>query len=151
MSDRARRNFMLSEQTHGILERVGNRSQYINRVVAQHAREWTEALAILSAHGWVAAEVLAVCDVLSGEGFAGPSRSGDFIAQELQRALEHDNSFAKREVPASRARRLKQLVEQPAVAYALATVVKEFWLGNEDCREAIRLVRARRALPRQVE
>jgi hypothetical protein len=136
--ERVRRTFTLSDAANRLLDAVGNYSQYIDALIVQHGREWTDALAVLGTHGWQSAEMWAACEALGGYGISGPARTGEFLADELAAAQERDNFFAKYEVPHPRRQRcLKQLREQPAVAHALSAVIREYWLPNEACRAAV--------------
>ena len=137
--ERGRRTFSLSDAAHRLLDEVGNYSQYVDELIKLHGREWTDAIAVLDTNGWQTAELWACCDALGGHGLSGPSRAGGFLAAELAAAQEREQFFTKHEVThARRARCLKQLREQPEVAWALATLIREYWLPNEACRTAVR-------------
>jgi hypothetical protein len=136
---RIRKTFSLEVAAITVLERVGNYSDYVSKLVIQHAADWSEALARLRAAGWQPEEILAACDALGGHGLASTGRSGTWLAQELARREDEEGLFRQREVPAPRRRAcLTQLAEDAELAHALATVVREHWLGNEDCQRAIR-------------
>lgn len=144
---RDRRTFTLEPEAVEILNRVGNYSDYANRIVLQHAKEWTEALALLRECGWRSEEILAACDALCGYSLRNAAKGGEFLSEELQRREKAAGHFAQREVSAPRRERcFAQLAEAPLVAHALVVLVREFWLYNEDCQQAIRLsaVRAKR-------
>jgi hypothetical protein len=142
---RTRRTFTLEDEAHAVLDRLGNYSDYVNKLVLQHGRDWTEALAMLVEHGWQSAEILAACDALRGYGFANAGRDGRFLAEQLERVQELEGCFTKREVSTQRRQRcLKQLVDDHAVAHALATLVREYSVPNEACQQAIRQVRSRK-------
>jgi hypothetical protein len=136
---RTRKNFTLEAAAITILDRVGNYSDYVNKLVLQHAADWTESLALLRRAGWQPAEILAACDALGGHGLSSAGRSGPWIASELARLDEEMGVFRERQVLAARRRAcLQQLTEDPAQAHSLAVVVREYRLGNEDCQRAVR-------------
>lgn len=140
--ERGRRSFSLSDEAQAILDRVDNYSGYVDAVIKQHARDWTEAIARLIDAGWRADEILSACDALSGYSLAQWSRGGRFLAQELGRAQERDRVFAEREVLAPRrARLLRRLEADATIAVALSTVVREYHLPNSACRAAVRAQR----------
>lgn len=141
---RTRKTFTLEEEASIVLGRVGNESDYLGRLVLQHAADWTESLAVLRRAHWQTDEILAACDALGGHGLSNAGRSGTWLAQELARREEESENFRKRSVPAARRRAcLTELAEDPEIAHALATIVREFWLQNEDCRRAVRAVKTR--------
>jgi hypothetical protein len=136
---RIRRTFTLDPETFALLSRMSNYSEYANRVFLQHARQWTEALAVLRQRGWRSEELLAACDALAGHSQAISCAGGAFVSDELERIEGERKEFAQREVSSQRrARCFEQVRSDPVVAYALLMVVREFWLENEDCRAAIR-------------
>jgi hypothetical protein len=132
----------LSDEAQAILDRVDNYSGYVDALIRQHARDWTEAVARLIEAGWRTEEVLSACDALSGYSLAQWSRGGRFLAQELERAQARDHVFSEHEVLAPRrARLLKQLKADATIANALSTVVREYHLPNSACRAAVRAPR----------
>jgi len=138
MSQRDRRTISLSPESNQILDRLGNHSSYIDKVVQQHARDWTEALALLRSKQWLNEEVVAACDALTGYALATWSRGGEFLARELERQQERTRVFTLHEVvTARRARLFRQLREDPGVPWALATVCREYHLPNDDLRHAL--------------
>lgn len=138
MSLRDRRTITLGPEANQILSRLGNHSAYLDSLVRQHAREWTEALALLRAKQWQPVEISAACQALVGYALTAWSRDGDFIAAELERAQERDQVFSTHEVVAARRARLfRQLREDPTTAWALASLAREFHLPNEDLRSAL--------------
>jgi hypothetical protein len=61
------------------------------------------------------------------------------VSDELVRKEQLHKEFALREVSAPRRTRcFEQVRTDPMVAVALMAVVREYWLENEDCRQAIR-------------
>jgi hypothetical protein len=136
---RSRRTFTLDPEAFALLQRVGNYSEYANKLFLQHARQWSEGLAILRDRGWRADEILAACDALAGYSLSISSTGGTFVAEELERIEQTRREFALREISSQRrARCFDQVRTDPLVAQALVLVVREFWLENEDCRSAIR-------------
>lgn len=136
---REKRNLTLPDDVNALLERVGNASDYIAKVVQQRWREWTDALATLSAAGWASGELLAACDVLNGYWLVGHGRSGEFVAAELDDGQRLNDICRKWKIsPAKWSERVKQVARQPEIAIALVTIVEEFWAGNEACEAAIR-------------
>lgn len=136
---RARRTFTLDPETFALLQRVGNYSEYANKVFLQHARQWTEGLAVLRERGWRSDEVLAACDALAGYSSLLMSERCAFVSAELERIEGVRKEFALRQVSSQRRTRcFDQVRNDPIVASALLFVVHEFWLENEDCRHAIR-------------
>ena len=136
---RARRTFTLDHETFALLQRVGNYSDYANKLFLQHARLWTEGLAVLCERGWRSEEILAACDALAGYSQAVAADGGGFLSDELERLEQTHKEFAKRQVSAQRrARCFDQIRTDPLLAAALLCVVREYWLENEDCRQAIR-------------
>jgi hypothetical protein len=140
--ERGRRSFSLSDEAQAILDQVDNYSGYVDALIRQHARDWTEALARLLAAGLRAEEVESACEVLAGYGLGQWSRGGRFVAAELARAQERTRVFSEREVStARRAKLLKQLASDNTLSTALAIVVREFHLPNTACRDAVRTPR----------
>jgi uncharacterized protein CbrC (UPF0167 family) len=136
---RARRTFTLDAETLALLKRVGNYSDYANKLFLQHARQWTEGLAVLRERGWRSEEILAACDALGGYSLSISSAGAKFVSDELERIEETRKEFALRQISAQRrARCFDQVRTDPVVASALVFIVREFWLENEDCRHAIR-------------
>lgn len=136
---RAKRNLTLPEDVNALLERVGNVSEYLAKVITQRWREWTEALATLRAADWTSAELCAACDVLNGYWLVGHGRSGEFVAGELEDGQRLNDICAKWDVsPKKWAQRVQQVATRPEIAIALVTLVEEFWTGNEACEAAIR-------------
>ncbi len=136
---RARRTFTLDAETFALLQRVGNYSDYANKVFLLHARQWTEGLAVLRERGWRSEEILAACDALAGYSLSITSAGGAFLADELERVEQTRKEFALRQISSQRrARCFEQVRSDPLVASALWLVIREFWLENEDCRHAIR-------------
>jgi hypothetical protein len=141
---RPRRTFTLEESAHALLGRVGNYSDYVNKLILQHASDWTEALAHLRSRGWHSDEILAACDALSGFALTNASREGSFLVDEIVRIEEVEGNFAKRQVSAQRRQKcFDQLGDDRLLAHSLATLVREYWLFNEDCQQAIRRTDAR--------
>lgn len=141
---RSRKTFTLEPPAAAILHHVGNYSDYVNKLVLQHAADWTEALALLRRKDWQSEEILAACDALAGHGMSGAGRSGAWLAEELARRTDDADTFKQRKVTAVRRRTcLAQLAEDPELAHALATVVREYWLTNEDCQRAVRATKQR--------
>jgi hypothetical protein len=139
---KGRRSFSLSDEAQLILARVANYSGYVDALIKQHARDWTESIACLVTAGWRPDEIVSVCEALSGYSLAQWSRGGLFLSQELARAQERDRIFSAREVSAPRrAKLLKQLESDTTIATALATVVREWHLPNSACRDAVRAQR----------
>lgn len=138
MSQRERRTITLSAESNKILDRLGNHSAYLDSVVLQHAREWTEALALLRGKGWADAEMVATCEALVGSALGAWARGGEFVASELERTQERSQIFTAHEVIAARrARIFRQLREDPSVAWAIATVAREYHLPNADLLSAL--------------
>lgn len=136
---RARRTFTLDAETFALLQRVGNYSDYANKLFLQHARQWTAGLAVLRDRGWRSEELLAACDALAGYSQSVASAGGAFVSDELERSEKTHRQFAQRKVSSQRRTRcFEQVRTDPLLAAALLLVVREFWLENEDCREAIR-------------
>lgn len=136
--NRVRKTFTLESAAGAVLERVGNYSDYVSKLVLQHAADWTESLALLRRAGWQPAEILAACDALCGHGLSNAGRSGPWIAAELARRDDESGVFRERHVLAARRRAcLQQLTEDPELAHGLATVVREYGLGNKDCQQAV--------------
>jgi len=134
---RRRCTITLSPTAIQLLNNVGNSSAYIDGLILQHGREWTEALAVLLEHGWQPPELLAACEALEGYALANVSRSGPFLADELERKKAMATFGAHGVTPRARQARLKQLRSLPIVAHALATVAKEYALDNEACELAL--------------
>jgi len=141
--ERGRRSISLSDEAQSILDQVDNYSGYVDALIKQHARDWTEALARLLAAGWRAEELEAACEALSGYNLGQWSRGGHFVAAELERAQERTRVFSAREgTPARRRTKLlKQLAADNTLSTALALVVREFHLPNSACRDAVRAQR----------
>ena len=140
--ERARRSISLSDEAQAILDRIDNYSGYIDALVKQHARDWTESVARLTDAGWQSEEILSACEALSGYGLAQWSRGGRFLAQELERAQVEQRVFSERRVHAPRrAQLLKQLEKDITIATALANVVREYHLPNSALRDAVRAQR----------
>jgi hypothetical protein len=136
--ERVRMTFTLSDRARVLLAGVGNYSQYVDQVIVQHGREWTDALAVLTAHGWHFPEMHAACEVLGGYGLTGTARGGAFLADELAASQSQIDVWSRLAVsPQRRARNLRQLREDPVVAYALSTLAREYWLPNEACRAVV--------------
>jgi hypothetical protein len=135
--ERKRCTLTLSPAAVAQLARVGNQSGYVDHLILQHAREWTEAIAVLREHGWRRSTLLAACEALDGDGLSTVSRVGSSLAAALASARA-GGVFAHHDV-ATRERnaRIKQLRENPIVAYALATIVREFSIDNAACEQAI--------------
>ena len=136
--ERGRRSFSLSDEAQGLLDRVDNYSGYVDALIKQHARDWTESIARLVAAGWLPDEMLSACDALRGYSLMQWSRGGQFLAQELTRAKAGTAVFARDVSAARRTKLLKQLASDTTIANALATVVREYHLPNSACRDAIR-------------
>lgn len=142
---RARRTFTIDHETLALLQRVGNYSDYANKLILHQARMWTEGLALLCERGWRSEEILAACDALAGYSQSIASAGGTFVSDELERKEQLHRDFALRQVSSPRRSKcFEQVRADPIVAVALMAVVREYWLENEDCRQAIRNV-ARRA------
>ena len=140
---REKRNLTLADDVNALLDRVGNASEYISKVVTQRWREWTEALAMLRAAQWSSGELLAACDVLNGYWLVGHGRSGQFVAAELQDGQRLNDICSKWDIaPKTWKLRVLQVAERPEIAIALVTLVEEFWTGNEACEGAIRRERS---------
>jgi hypothetical protein len=138
MSPRDRRTITLGVEANQILSRLRNQSAYLDSLVRQHAREWTEALALLRSKQWQDEEITAACKALGGYALTAWGRGGAFVARELERAQERSQVFTLHEVVAARRTRLfRQLTEDPSVAWALATLAREYHLPNEDLRSAL--------------
>lgn len=125
------RRFSLDPQTIGILDRVGNASAYVDRVVIERHREWVEALDYLEREGWHAAELHAAFDLLNGSLLAA-----DQPHVWLSASLEDGGSAelldrwgVSRRVWSARWR---QVGQSETLARALWYVVREFWAGNEE-------------------
>jgi hypothetical protein len=122
-----------------LLDGVGNFSAYVDALVLAHGREWTEALAMLVDYGWRPPELVAVCRALSGYGLSIGGRQGAWLATELRRMQERDKIFSERGVETRRwQNRLAQLSTDPAVAWAIAVLAREYALPNQSCRDAVR-------------
>jgi hypothetical protein len=138
MSQRDRRTITLGIEANQILSRLDNQSAYVDSLVRQHAREWTEALALLRAKHWANDEIVAACEALVGYSLQAWSRGGEFVALELERVQKRSQIFTAHEVVAARRARLfEQLREDQSVAWALATLAREFHLPNDELRSAL--------------
>jgi len=134
--ERKRCTLTLSQTATAQLAQVGNASGYVDSLVVQHAREWTEALAVLRDHGWRSAALMAACEALDGHGLTTVSRAPHILADTLDHLGQ--SPFAAHGVSArERSARLKQLREIPILAHALATLAREFALDNAACERAI--------------
>lgn len=133
-----KRNLSVSDDVDQLLDRVGNASEYVDRVVRARWREWTEALDLLVQSGWVRAEILAACDALNGYWMIGSGKSGAFIAAELEDAERLNKLCAKWDLAPERwAQCYGEIGRSQPLAHALTIVVEEFWTGNEAIEAAI--------------
>ena len=142
---REKRNLTLPADVNALLDQVGNASEYLASVLGQRWQAWTDALATLRGADWSSNEMLAACDVLNGYWLLGHGRSGQFVSVELADAQRLNDICGKWEIPEARwAERCREVHQDSIVAFALVTLVSEFWTGNEACEKAIR-----RALPEE--
>jgi hypothetical protein len=136
---RARRTFTLDAETFALLMRVGNYSDYANKLFLQHARQWTAGLAVLRERGWGSEEILAACDALAGYSKLVAIAGGEHVADELERIETTRKHFSLRKISTQRrARCFEQVRSDSLLAAALVLVVSEYWLENQDCHDAIR-------------
>lgn len=137
-TQRERRTITLSTASNKVLDKLGNHSAYLDGLILQHAREWTEALALLRGKGWVDAEIVATSEALVGLSLSAWARGGEFLARELERSQERTQVFTAHEVVAARRAKLfRQLRDDASIAWALATVAREYHLPNEDLQHAL--------------
>ena len=143
--ERGRRSFSLSDEAQDVLDRIDNYSGYVDALIKQHVRDWTESLARLLDAGWRADELMGACKALAGYNLGQWSRGGRFIAAELARAHERDRVLlSSRQTSTTRpAELLKQLAADNTLSTALAVVVREYHLPNSACRDAMRASRQR--------
>lgn len=135
---RGQRSLTLSTEAQAVLDAVGNYSAYVDAIVLERAKEWTDALALILEYGWRALEIEVACRVLGGYGLGGAGRDGRFLARELERAAKRglvaESGISERRWKG----RLEQIAAQPALAGALVSLTREYWLPNAACHEAIR-------------
>lgn len=140
MAKKQRTTLSLDPDAHAILTDTGNGSGYVERVLRQRRREWTDALMLLQGVGWTTQAVLAACWALNGYWLVGMGRVPGAIAGELH-AAERETEIPSGEYGVDPARwksLVTRLEETPEIAHALAVVVDEYWTENEALRRAVR-------------
>jgi hypothetical protein len=129
----------LPEDVDALLDRVGNASEYVSRIVVQRWELWMTALATLRSAGWTSSEMLAACDALNGHWMLEQARRPEFLADELSDAQRLNNVCDKWDVPPKRwTSRVKSLRDSDDMSAALIVLSREYWCGNEACLVAIR-------------
>jgi hypothetical protein len=117
-----------------MLRRAGNASAYLERIVTERWREWTEALEVLRQAGWTSGEVLAAADALNGYWLSRSMPIAGSIALELHDAQEIHDLVSKWNLDRARyAARVAAVSASEELAWAVAIVAWEIWADNDEC------------------
>jgi len=131
-AETTKRLITMPQATSHLLDRVGEISRYVRALIEDANREWREALDVVARAGLTADDALAVFDVL---GLGYRPLSG------LPASLSVGTKLDVADVEESRRERweslCQQLREDEGLARALVTLSREYWRGNEACREEV--------------
>ncbi len=139
---RRRANLLLTPEAKGILERVGNQSEYASQIIVERSTAWQSALALLQGplehkgkrlpDGWHSQEIIAACDGLNG--LYIPPTSGS-LRNKLAPVLQANEERLKERWglnPGHWYKAFTLLGKMEEIARALWIVVREYWTGNEE-------------------
>lgn len=137
----------LDGSTADLLERAGGergRGDYVQALVADAWRDWTESLDLLTReHSWAPQEILAACDALNGYWQLGRRPIGSWLALELHDDARLNGSVDKWGLDGDHYRaRVEDLAGSDEIAYHLAIVTREFWRGNREVEARLRSAEA---------
>lgn len=136
---RARRVMSLPDDVDALLDRVGNASEYISRIVTDRWELWLTALNRLVANGWTSNELLAACEALNGHWLTDRADRPVLVAAELREAQQQRRLCEKWNVSPKRwSGRVGLVRASDQMADALVVLAHEFWSGNAACEMAIR-------------
>jgi hypothetical protein len=125
------------------LERVGNVSDYVSRIVQASHHRWNDALGNLVGAGWTRGEILVGIHALNGILLYGPHRNPNAIRHYLQDPIRIPPIMEDAGVdPTSWASKLAALQdpERFYVGQSLANLAEEYWTRNEEIPRAIERV-----------
>lgn len=120
-------------------ENATSPADYVSRLIEQAHRKWTTALRRLTEAGWKGRELLAACDALNGLGMHDYVGGPLFLAPELSDAQRLNDICSKWDVsPDSWSERVRAVHADKAQERDLATIVEEFWNGNDELERRLR-------------
>jgi len=126
-----RTNISFDPAVYELLNRLENRSQYVNALVQRRWRDWQEAFSLLVLGAkWRPREIAAVCDVCNGLLITSGIALGVQIAASMEDGQQLDGVAAKWDVSPQRWGKLTKAAESDEIARALWLMVEEFWSGN---------------------
>lgn len=122
----------IPDDARAVLDRVGNASDYVSRMVVERRREWTQALYLLVQNDWHVKDIAFACEALGGwhQPFEAPTPA--WVAQELRRRAPTE---ARQKLLWLKA--CGRVEESEPLARALTVVSREWWAGNADLQAAL--------------
>ena len=131
-------NLSLEDDVVGMVTSAGGpkgATRYIETLVRNAWRDWRSGLDLLARHGWRTNDVLAACSALNG--FTDMRPRGEMLALELQDiASPGENRDWGLDLDHWRML-VRELAADDDVAYALWTIVREFWTADEALKKRI--------------
>ncbi len=123
-----RMNITISAEASGLLERVGNKSGYLETILMDRWQAWQAGIRACEQAGLRAHEVKAICDVLNGCYMLGEYLSGQRIGLEMHDAQSQNSICKKWKIaPARWNEIINNVVNRGELAHSIGTIVREFW------------------------